>query len=146
MHKLSNRKTKLNRKPWITPEILKIMRKRDKLFAKFCKVKNTELKHDYHASYKALRNQAIFLQRKSKKIYYESQFQKHKHNLYKTWRTIKSITVVKTSSQTSIKILDHEGNLSCNTDTICNIFNNYFSNIDAKIANSIPTSEKSFHS
>ena len=76
LKKLSKRKEKMKRKPWINKEIIQCIRKRDKLYKKFIKTKNPE----WEAKYKTCRNKINHLIRTNKRNYYSSYFENFKTN------------------------------------------------------------------
>ena len=76
LKKLSKRKEKMKRKPWINKEIIQCIRKRDKLYKEFIKTKNPE----WEAKYKTCRNKINHLVRTNKRNYYSSYFENFKSN------------------------------------------------------------------
>ena len=54
----SKKEIKQHNKPWATSGIRKLMR-RDKLYKKFIKTNNQEIRNTYHHQYKELRNKLV---------------------------------------------------------------------------------------
>ena len=77
-YKISKKEYKLRFKPWINPEILDLMKERDKLFKTLSKVKNDNLKLDIRNRYKVLRNRVTAMKREGKSKYFEDFFEKNK--------------------------------------------------------------------
>lgn len=81
------RKFKKARKPWITYELVKRIKARDKLFGDFLKCRETEmLKH-----YKKVRNKLNADIKKSRVDYYANKFTDILYDPKKTWRTLKDL-------------------------------------------------------
>ena len=57
--KMSKNEIKQLYKPWITNGIRNSIRRREKLYKKFIKAKNQEVKNEHHHNYKELRNQIV---------------------------------------------------------------------------------------
>ena len=72
--KYSKQQNKRNAKPWITPDILKIIKLKDK----------TLLKYQLKETYKEQKNEITNMIRKSKKIYFNEYFAKNSSNDEKT--------------------------------------------------------------
>ena len=67
LKKISKKDFKMQAKPWITPGIIKSIKRRDKLLRLYIKNQGNH-KEEIHNEYKILRNKIIDLIRKSKKI------------------------------------------------------------------------------
>ena len=52
LRKMTQKEIKQQHKPWITKEILKSISKREKLYKKYIKAKDKDIKEDYHKKYK----------------------------------------------------------------------------------------------
>ncbi|MCH2405870.1 MAG: reverse transcriptase family protein, partial [Nitrosopumilus sp.] len=146
IRKMTKKEVKLKQKPWITNEILRLMKERDKLYKKFIKAKNEVIKASYHKKYKSLRNQIVTLCRLSKKDHYQRLFSDNSDNLRNTWRGIKSIISLNSTDKrqpTSILINDV---ISSDPTEIANGFNNYFSNIAGKLQKSLHVQDQDFNS
>ena len=50
------------------------MKRRDKIYKKYIKAKNAEVKSDYEKQYKELRNRIVKLCRESKKTHFQNYF------------------------------------------------------------------------
>ena len=102
---LTQREISLRAKPWLNNDIQKLMRKRDKMFKKYCDEKNPLLKNQIHDSFKILRNNASYSINLSKKKYYENYFEMSKTNLSKTWKGIRELVTLKSKSKHEPKSL-----------------------------------------
>ena len=74
LKKLNKKELRLQAKPWITPGIVKSIKRRDKLLRKFITTKEINRKNELHTQYKTLRNQVVSIIRKSKKLHYQTYF------------------------------------------------------------------------
>ena len=97
--KPSKRDAKRNAKPWITKDILKLIKTKDKIYKKFIKQKNTIIKEQIFKTYKQQKNEITKIIRISKKKYYNEYFTKNNGNLKKLWVGVNQI-LNKTNSST----------------------------------------------
>lgn len=129
LHKMSNKEYKMRLKPWITKGILNSINRKNKLYNKYSKIKNQEIKKEIYDEYKILRNMVNELIRKSKKSYYKNFFVEHKNNIPKVWQGIKELVNIKNKNFNSPTCIEINNTTTTNTKTICNNFNDYFANI-----------------
>ena len=106
--KLSPKEVKLKLKPWITPDIAKLIKIRDKLFSR--KKRQPENKQ-VEEMYNRVRNKVSREMAKSKKEHYKSYFEEHNSNIKKTWEGIRKIVNVKKSTKFSISHLNVNGKI-----------------------------------
>ena len=59
LRKVTKNEIKSKFKPWITVGIRNSMKRRDKIYKKYIKAKNAEVKSDYEKQYKELRNKTM---------------------------------------------------------------------------------------
>ena len=81
--KLTRKELKQRRKPWITNEIITLIKRRAKLYKKFIKAKNNDIKMTYHRQYKELRNRIVNLCKQTKKMFYQNFFLENTNNIKK---------------------------------------------------------------
>ena len=85
--KLSRKRKKLLQNPWITREILKKMKGRDKLYKKF--VKNDRILNSvHHTNYKKARNQVNRAIKVAKDEYFQKQFGNCNGDTRKMWKVL----------------------------------------------------------
>ena len=85
LKKLTKNEIKFNSKPWITPGLKVSIRKKNRLFKKYCLNKNS-----YSAlKYKKYRNKLNKLLALSKKSYYQNYFKNNTSNVKKIWSGIR---------------------------------------------------------
>lgn len=100
--KLSKREIKLKFKPWISQEILKKMKYRDKLYSQLLnKPQDLDLKYLYNK----VRNKIVNDLRNNKTKYYNNFFLSNKTNMTKLWSGIKSIININKNPINSITTL-----------------------------------------
>ena len=71
LKKLNKKEMRLRAKPWITPDIVKLIKVRDRFLRKYIVAKEPNYKNRLHTHYKALRNQITANIKKSKKEYFQ---------------------------------------------------------------------------
>ena len=133
-------------KPWITLGIKNSIRRRDALYRKFIKAKDLNIKSDYHAKYKEVRNLIVTVCRNSKKAYYQNFFANNANNLRNTWKGIKSIIELKNSKKSDPCSLLVDDKLISDPVKIANEYNNYFSTIANNLRNKMFDRNKNFKS
>jgi cytidylate kinase len=136
-------KAKAIANPWMNKQLLKCSKKKQKLYNKFLKNKNTENEQKYK-KYKTFYQILI---KNAKKSYYSMLITKNQSNSKKTWSIINDIIGKDKNIASS---LPQRINIE-NTDIFCqNLiakeFNKYFTNVGPKLANKIPPSSESFKS
>ena len=124
--------------PWITTEILNMIKFRDKLYKE---LKQTHPESIDHTRAKInLNNYSKLLQkniRQAKKSYCQNQFQKYKFDSRKTWATINDILSRKKVKREFPEYFTIKNNRISNKQIIADEFNEFFTNIGPKLSNSI---------
>ena len=133
--KLSQKDIKLRLKPWITNEIRKLMRIRDRLFAR---KKSEPANVTVLNAYKRVRNKVKNEILKSKRKYHKSYFEKHNNDMKKTWEGIGKLVNVKKTTDFSISQLNVKGKIIDDPVSIANNFNNFFANVRPDTEKSVP--------
>ena len=144
MRKMTKKEIINKQKPWITNDILKLIKQRNKLHNKFLKAKDESSKTSLNNQYRALRNQIVSKCRLSKKEYYQNFFEENSGNLRNTWRGIKTIININSKDKINPSSLSIDGNSVNDPEKIANEFNNYFSGIAGKLQSSIHTQDLKF--
>ena len=142
LQKLTKSEITQQLKPWITLGIRNSMRRRDKMYRKYLKAKNDQLKQEYHQKYKELRNQVVSLCRESKKNHFRKFFTENANNAKNTWQGIKSIINIRNNSKSVPTSLLVDNKMVSHPTEIANNFNNYFSSIAKKLQDNIHYSGK----
>ena len=126
---------KLRLNPWMTPEILKLIRVRDRLFAR----KKREPENDLvKGIYNRVRNKVSRKILQAKKDHNKSYFETYSNNIKKTWEGIRKIVNVKKPSDFSISQLNVKGKIVEDPVEITNNFNNFFANVGPDTEKTVP--------
>ena len=142
---LSHKQQKEAKKPWITKGLLTSIKHKNKIYDKFCRAKDANRKKELYNTWKAYKNLILNLTRRSKESYYKTFFEENKLNSLKMWKAIKEIIHVKPTTRFTPNSLNIKGKLVTDTKLVTNEFNNFFSNIAAKIDSKIIKTETTFH-
>ena len=94
IQKLTKAESKLKSKPWLTRGIMTSIKKKNIIYKKFIKAKNSTEKNILYNEFKHYRNLVTKLSRISKAKSYHH-FTDHKKNMLKTWEGIKLLVNIK---------------------------------------------------
>ena len=86
--KLNKKEVKRKLNPWMTKQIMKLIKIRDRLFERKKREPNNSL---VKSTYKRIRNQVSREIKKSKNQFYSKYFESHSNNIKKTWEGIRKI-------------------------------------------------------
>ena len=135
--RLSKRQIKTKIKPWLTKDLLDLMKVRDKLYRDLKKCKNSINKDLLFSQFKSCRNRILCLLRTSKKLYYTKFFQENSKNVQKIWKGVREIFTSKTSKADPDITLKIGENISSDPLTVTQTFNDLFSSIADKIRSKV---------
>ena len=93
--KMTQKEIRRKQKPWISNEILRKIKKRDRIHGKYLKTNDENKKNELLTKYKSLRKEVTTLVKNSKIEYYKNLFNENSNDLRTTWRGIKSIINIK---------------------------------------------------
>ena len=133
--KLSTKEVKLRHKPWISNELIKMIKIRNKLHRRKKRQSNNE---NIKRLYNLFRNRIIREMKKSKRDHYNKYFEKHCNDVKKTWNGIRSIINIKNSVQSSLTQLNVKETIITNPKKIVEEVNNYFANVGPETEKLIP--------
>ena len=119
------------KKPWITKEIIKLIKQRQNNYVLYSK--NLITKKEYSK----FRNYVTMKIRKAKIEYYDHKFKSIKNDIKQTWRAINNVINPKANKITAVKKISENNVTYVNPKEISNLFNNFFVNIGRKIAESV---------
>lgn len=118
--------------PWITKEVIKEIRKRNKLYSKHRKNINNQILHE---RYKEQKKQTTDFLKQSKIKYFKTMFQKHCLDYSKTWKLINQELGNKNKTRNQItEIKSTDGIKITNQTDIVNEINNYFASVGKILA------------
>ena len=118
LQRVSNKKKKLQNKPWVTKGLLKSIETKNRFYRKICWTKNP-LKREELVNNKYI----LSLTRKIKAIHFNNFFQENKLNLFKIWEGIRKIINIVTKGSKEINCIQ-VGNKTINNPIKINNFNN----------------------
>ena len=131
-----------NKSPWMTKSVLKSVRTKNKLYKAYLINSNKKNQN----SYKKYKNKLNHVIKASKKMYYEDQLIKYKHNTKMIWKTLNNILNKKTKKTDLPK--QFANNMSPNIIDdpieIATKFNDYFVNLGPKLAKNINNTNTAF--
>ena len=134
LKKLTPREIKMENKPWLSAEIIKLIKLRNKVFARKKRQPNNE---NCKRLYSLLRNRINRKLKKSKKQHYIEYFNEHVNNIKKTWDGIKKIVNVKKTLK-KVSQLTIGGKVIDDDKMLANNFNRFFVDVGPTTENSIP--------
>ena len=133
------RKGYKNKLPWLTDDLRKSIKYKNKLYVKSIKHDTAFNKMHYHDFKSSLQQQL----KNREKEYYNDLVEKNKSNMRKTWDIIKNVIGKKKQSlKYSEFIVD--GKPTNNANVIANKFNEYFAHIGPNLAKNIPGNSTAF--
>ena len=126
---------KLKVKPWITAELSKMIKIKNKLFGK---KKRQPINENVKYLYNVFRNRVNRELKKNKKKYYATYFEEHSKNIRKMWEGIRSIVNTKNSGIAKIAQLNVNGRVIDNPKQIVNEVNEFFVNVGPNTEEEVP--------
>lgn len=122
--------------PWVTPTLLKCIRKRDQFYKEYAKNKiDKQLKIKY-TRYRNVCNISLKIAREQ---YYQGKLKLFRKNTKKTWEIIKDITNTKKQRHDNIhnNFSTCDGSTQLAGNTLSEKFNTYFANVGSNLAQKI---------
>ena len=137
VRKVSNRKRKQLKKPWITNAIMTSIKKKQKFF----KTHFLSGNQDKIRKYKLYSNKLNKVKELAKKNYFRAQFDLHKNNLKATWKLIGVLVNKMPNSGVTIKKLIYENKCYTDKASIAHQLNNYYINVGRNLADTLPRND-----
>ena len=141
LRKVSKRKMKKQKKPWMNYRILDMIKTKHQLFKKYLNNKTPENLN----AYKAKRNKIKREIEKAKKQHYYTMFKNCKNDPKKVWKEINILTKKKQRQKSTLPKfikLDDKGNMSTDPKFIINKLNKHFVCKGPKLAAKLPVSNE----
>ena len=132
------------KKPWITKGILKSIEKKNRIYRKCIRTKNSTKKEELHNFFKSYSNSLNNIARLSKENHYKTIFEDNKNKLNKVWEGIKEIININKKNTQQITNINNNGELITEKKQIANIFNHFFCNISKQIEKVIILTQKTY--
>ena len=118
-------KVKRYKEPWITQELLELIKDKDVCMKK---AKKTGYDRDWIRA-KRLRNECVTKIRKAKSDFINSELDTHKNDSKKFWKNINKIMPIPGKTQKSIQLIDQQINRMIPESDTANYINDFFVNI-----------------
>ena len=142
LKKITPKEIKLNQKPWISKELNKMIKTKNKLFKRKKRQPNNE---NIKRLYNLFRNRVNRELIKSKKYYYTKYFEENNNNSKKVWEGIRSIINIKNSKKTLINQLKINDRIIDQPKEIAETVNNFFVEIGTNTEKNIPINPSTRH-
>ena len=133
--KLSANEIKFRSKPWINPDLAKMIRMKNKVLKRSKRQPSNE---SIKALYNRFRNRVDRELKRSKKSYYSSYFDKHSSNIKKTWQSNRSLVNVKNKLNLGLTQLNMNGKIIDESKDVANHINDFFINVGPNLDKNIP--------
>ena len=128
--------------PWITKELLKSIRKKNRLYKQLINSPNKQ----HELQYKIYKNKLTHVIRNAKRTYYENRFEVAKNDMKLTWRLVNEVIDNRKTKQSLPSPFMSEGKMITDHFEIANRFCKYFTDIGPSLASRIPSTNFSFRS
>ena len=132
--KMSNKKIKQMRKPWISDNILKLIGQKNSLYSQHLQTGN----HDILLQYRTLRNNINHNIRKNKYLYYSAYFSSCNNNIRKFWKGINNFLNNKNKDNDTPLMINKKGKPCTEPNDIASEFNSYFTNVAPSLVKKLP--------
>ena len=126
-----------NRKPWLTQGLKNAIMNKNKLYEKYRKNATTR-NLEIYKQYKSNLNRLL---RTTEKTHYDQFFIQHKHNLRKSWSTIRTIINRKKSGIVCSEFRVNN-KLTNDSNLIANSFNKHYINVGPNLSKTIPPTDQ----
>ena len=142
LKRLNPKEVKTKLKPWITPEILKLIRLRDKLFArKKRQPSNEHVKNVYIQA----RNRVNHKIKSSKEEYHKTYFERYCKDVRKIWEGIRKIVYVKKNTSFSLSHLNVKNRIIDDPKDIVENLNDFFVTVGPETEKTVPITPNISH-
>ena len=128
IQKFTKAELKLKSKLWLTNGIMTSIKKKNKIYKKFIKAKNSAEKNILYNEFKHYRNLVIKLSRIIKAKHYYHYFTDYKKNMLKTWDGISLLVNMNKRNNKTVTCLNVDGIEEMDLFLISNHFNKFFLN------------------
>jgi len=117
-------------KPWITDTIKRSIAEKHRRFFQY---KNGDATFESYNNYK---NMLTIILRQAKSQYFKNKFASAANNIKKTWQTINQL-LQKRKIRNKVELLDNGRHIT-DSQEVCGVFNDYFTNIACELDSNIP--------
>ncbi len=135
LKKLNRKEVKRRLNPWMTNEVMKLIKIRDRLFERKKREPDNSTVTD---AYKRVRNKVSREIKKSKNDHYKKYFESHSNNIKKTWEGIRKIINPGKPIGYGISQLNFKGKIIDDPNDIANSLNSFFVNVGPNTEKTVP--------
>ena len=115
MRRASRKEKKIKSKPWLSSSLLKSIRKKNQLFQKYLKTKNSLVSSEYKA-YRNTLNRTI---NGAKRMHYHELLKDNKGDGNKIWKVVNELASIKTKARVDpTELITENGKILTNSDEI----------------------------
>lgn len=127
-------KVKNHTEPWITPEILELIKQRDNFLNNYNKNGNKM----FYSDYCKYRNKVQREVKEAKATFFENKIEENRNSPKNLWKQFKSLGY-STKQKENNKIVLNIDNVNCHDSiTVANYFNTFFTNVAASLVEKLP--------
>ena len=134
LKKMTNKKMKQMRKPWISDNILKLIGQKNSLYSQHLQTGN----HEILLQYRTLRNNINHSIRRNKYLYYKAYFSSCNNNIRKFWKGINNFLNAKNRENDTPLMINKKGKPCIDPYEIAAEFNSYFTNVAPSLVKKLP--------
>ena len=128
--------------PWITNGLLVSLRTKSKLYKNMHNINDQQRLYEAKCHYKSYCNLYKKTIRAAKKLFWHNQFDNTKNDMKATWKNINYLLGRNKSKSSFPDYFNHENTIINSPEQIAENFNLFYVNIGPKLADKIPSSQK----
>ena len=122
-------RVKQNTEPWMSTEILNLIKERDELLLKYRKSNNSE----DHKKFCMIRNKVQREVKSARSNYFSDKIEENKNDPTRLWKQLKDLGY-KSKTEEAIIVLNINNELCHDSKTIADFFNNFFTTVASELA------------
>lgn len=130
-------KMKCKTEPWITLEILELIRERDQNLVNYNKIGDSK----FYIAYCLLRNKVQRKVKDAKESYFENKIEENRNNPKKLWQQFKNLGYSHKQKESANIVLETDKEVTHDADKIVNHFNVFFTTIAESLVAKLPKAE-----
>ena len=120
------------------------IKKKNKIYNKFCQAKDSERKKSLHEALKKIQKYYSKSHKNKKGEILQNYFQENKNNLCKTWQDIKQIILIKKNNNKQLNGVKINNVIINGRKSIASKFSEFFGSVAKEIDKKIPKSKRTY--
>ena len=120
------------------------IKKKNKIYNKFCQAKDSERKKSLHEALKKIQKYYSKSHKNKKGEILQNYFQENKNNLCKTWQDIKQIILIKKTNKKQLNGVKINNMIINDRKSIVSKFSEFFGSVAKEIDKKIPKSKRTY--